>query len=270
MERHQHIAFLGLGRMGLPMARRLLDAGYPLTVWNRTASRADALVAAGARAAVDPADAVRDADVVVTMLADPAAVRDVAGAFIPALKPGAHVVEMSSIGPEAVAELAAKLPAGALTDAPVMGSVDRAATGELLIFAGGDTTPVADVLAVLGNVTPCGPVGSGAALKLVMINAVIGSVALIGEALALADALALPEGVAERALAAGPLAFAYGRATDTVSDFAVRLAAKDVRLATAAAELPIAASVLATLTAFPDIADRDLAHLTPAVRGMRR
>jgi 3-hydroxyisobutyrate dehydrogenase len=269
MERIPHIAFLGLGRMGLPMARRILDAGHPLTVWNRTASRAEPLVAAGARAAADPAEAVRDADVVITMLADPDAVRDVADAFVPALKPGARWAEMSSIGPDAVAALAARLPAGALTDAPVMGSVDRAAAGELLIFAGGDPGPVADVLGVLGTVTPCGPVGSGAALKLVMINAVIGGVALIGEALALADALKLPEGAAERALAAGPLAFAYGRATDTASDFAVRLAAKDVRLATEAAELPVASAVLATLTAFPDIADRDLAHLTPALRAAR-
>ncbi|MGR6998085.1 NAD(P)-binding domain-containing protein [Yinghuangia aomiensis] len=73
----EHIAFLGLGRMGLPMARRLLAAGHPLTVWNRTAARAEPLAAAGARIAADPHDAVADADIVVTMLADPDAVHAV-------------------------------------------------------------------------------------------------------------------------------------------------------------------------------------------------
>ncbi|MFE2872008.1 NAD(P)-dependent oxidoreductase [Embleya sp. NPDC059259] len=266
----ERIAFLGTGRMGLPMAHRLLNAGFPLTVWNRTPARAEELVAAGARLAADPADAVRDADVVISMLADPAAVADVVAACVPALRAGTRLVDMSSIGPHAVRALADTLPAGvALVDAPVMGSVDRAAAGELLIFAGGDVAPVAGVLDHLGEVRPCGALGNGAALKLVMINAVVGSVALIGEALALADALELPDGTAEQALAAGPLAFAYGRATDTTSDFATQLAAKDVRLATEAAELPIAAAVLATLTAFPEIADDDLARLTPAVRKHR-
>ncbi|MDI2130662.1 NAD(P)-dependent oxidoreductase [Yinghuangia seranimata] len=266
----ERIAFLGTGRMGLPMARRLIDAGHPLTVWNRTTARAEPLVAAGARLAADPADAVRDADVVITMLADPAAVRQVADAFAPALRPGTRVVDMSSIGPDAVRDLAATLPDGVpLVDAPVMGSVDRAAAGELGIFAAGDVDGVAGILGHLGNVTACGALGNGAALKLVMINAVVGSVALVGEALALADALELPPGTAERALAAGPLAFPYGRATDTKSDFAVSLAAKDVRLATEAAELPIAAAVLETLTAFPAIADEDLAKLTDAVRAAR-
>ncbi|NUU21734.1 MAG: NAD(P)-dependent oxidoreductase [Streptomycetaceae bacterium] len=266
----ERIAFLGTGRMGLPMARRLADAGYPLTVWNRTAARAEPLVAAGARPAADPADAVRDADVVITMLADPAAVQEVFAAFAPALRPGTRLIDMSSIGPDAVRSLARDLPRDVtLVDAPVMGSVDRAAAGELLIFAGGDPEPVTAILGHLGTVSPTGALGNGAALKLVMINAVVGSVALIGEALALADALDLPKGTAERALAAGPLAFAYGRATDTTSDFAVRLAAKDVRLATEATQLPIATAVFETLTAHPDIADQDLARLTDAVRGAR-
>src|SRR5215208_7204792 len=77
---HPRVALLGLGRMGHPFAARLLAAGFPLTVWNRTAARAADLVAAGARGARTPADAVYDAEVVVTMLADPPALRSVLAA----------------------------------------------------------------------------------------------------------------------------------------------------------------------------------------------
>jgi 3-hydroxyisobutyrate dehydrogenase-like beta-hydroxyacid dehydrogenase len=87
MERMERIAFLGLGIMGNPMAKRLLAAGYPLTVWNRTASRAEPLQAEGADVAASPAEAVRDADVVITMLADPTAVREVIDGIVRHLRP---------------------------------------------------------------------------------------------------------------------------------------------------------------------------------------
>src|SRR5581483_7735396 len=91
------VGFAGLGRMGLPMARNVLRAGFPLVVWNRTASRAEPLVEEGAVA-----------DVVVTMLTDGDAVRDVlsASGLLSALRPGSVVVEMSTIGPTAATELA--------------------------------------------------------------------------------------------------------------------------------------------------------------------
>ncbi|WTT00675.1 NAD(P)-dependent oxidoreductase [Streptomyces sp. NBC_00090] len=257
---HQKIAFLGLGTMGLPMARRLLDAGHPLTVWNRTAAKADTLVAAGAVRAASPAEAVRDADVVLTMLADPAAALAVADELIPALRPGTHWIDTSTVGPDTVRALAARLPEGVtLIDAPVMGSVDRAAAGELIILAGGDTAPVAAVLDRLGETTACGGPGTGAALKLVLINTVIGGVALIGEALALAGSLGLPRELALRTLATGPLAGAVGRATATGVHFPVALAAKDVALATAVAKLPVLEAVHAALTEDPSLRDRDLA-----------
>ncbi|WP_426403516.1 NAD(P)-dependent oxidoreductase [Streptomyces sp. R-07] len=256
----QKIAFLGLGSMGLPMARRLLGAGHPLTVWNRTAAKADALVTDGAAQAATPAEAVRDADVVITMLADPAAALAVADGLIPALRPGTHWIDTSTVGPDTVAALEARLPDGVtLIDAPVMGSVDRAASGELLILAGGDTAPVADVLARLGTVTPCGGPGTGAALKLVLINAVIGGVALVAEALTLAGALGLPRELALRTLAEGPLSGAVGRATATGSHFPVALAAKDVALAASSAKLPVLEAVHAALTADPALLGEDLA-----------
>ncbi|MYR62624.1 NAD(P)-binding domain-containing protein [Streptomyces sp. SID625] len=240
MEQNEKIAFLGLGSMGTPMARRLLAAGHPLTVWNRTAARAAPLAAEGARAAEGPADAVRDADVVITMLTGPDALAEVADAVLPALPAGAHWVEMSTVGPDAVHALAARLDGRArLVDAPVMGSTDRAAEGRLGILAGGDSAGVEHVLSHLGSVTRTGPSGTGAALKLVLNTAAIGGVALVAEALRLADALGLDEDTARRALATGPLGGAVARAFSADARFTTALAVKDLALATARAELPV-------------------------------
>jgi 3-hydroxyisobutyrate dehydrogenase-like beta-hydroxyacid dehydrogenase len=100
------IAFLGLGGMGLPMARRLLSTDHALVVWNRSPERADALVDLGARAASSPAEASREAEVVITLLADPAAVTSVLlgdSGVVKTVRPGTLVIEMSTIGPSAVA-----------------------------------------------------------------------------------------------------------------------------------------------------------------------
>ncbi|MDJ0345053.1 NAD(P)-dependent oxidoreductase [Streptomyces sp. H10-C2] len=266
----EKIAFLGLGNMGAAMAHRLLVAGHPLTVWNRTTSRALPLVAAGAHQARTPADAVGGADVVITMLAGPEAVWQVMdgpdGAAL-ALRPGTRLIDMSTIGPQAVGELERRLPDGVmLVDAPVMGSVDRAAAGELTVLAGGDPDPVLKILECFGTVTRCGGTGSGAALKLVLINSVIGGVALVGEALALADTLGLPEELVVGAMAKGPLAGAVQRAFAQEAHFPVALAAKDVGLATAAADLPVARAVLDRLTAFPELADQDLSQAAHRIR----
>ena len=134
------IAFLGLGQMGAPMAGRLLAAGNPLTVWNRTASKADGLRAGGARVAPTPAAAVRDADVVVTMLSDPDALEAVV--FGPEgaareLRPGAVLIDMSTVGPDVIRSIAERLPGVDVLDAPVRGSVGAAEGGSLRIVVGG-------------------------------------------------------------------------------------------------------------------------------------
>ncbi|MER6675989.1 NAD(P)-dependent oxidoreductase [Streptomyces sp. NPDC000983] len=241
----QKIAFLGLGRMGAPMARRLLGAGHPLTVWNRTAARAAPLAAEGAAVAATPAGAVRDADVVITMLSGPEALAAVADAAVPALRPGTHWIDMSTVGPVAVRDLAARLGTGAtLVDAPVMGSTDRAATGGLRILAGGEADGVAGVLGRLGEVSRTGPPGTGAALKLVLNAAAVGGVALVAESLRLADALGLDDTVARRALADGPLGGAVARAFAEGVHFRTGLAVKDLALATGTARLPALEAVL--------------------------
>jgi 3-hydroxyisobutyrate dehydrogenase len=263
MDENTKIAFLGLGSMGAPMARRVAAAGHPLTVWNRSAGRADEF----ADVAESPAAAVRDAGIVVTMLADPVAVLEVVGAFAPELKPGTVLIEASTIGPAALREVARLLPAGiTLVDAPVMGSVDRAASGELSLFVGGEADEVMPLLEVFGTVNRTGAVGTGAAMKLVMINAVVNGVTVIGEAMALADAIGLPEEQVRAAMAASPLAGIAGRAFAEGAYYPIRLAAKDVALAADATELPIARAVYEQLIAYPDAANEDVGQIVKYFR----
>lgn len=258
----EKIAFLGLGRMGLPMARRLAAAGHPLTVWNRSPVEAGDL-----SVAAHPAEAVRGAGIVVTMLADPAAVESVAGRFTAELSPGTLWIDMSSIGPEATAALRERLPDGVgLVDAPVLGSVGPAAAGQLTVLAGGrtgDLDRAQPVLDVLGTVVRCGGPGTGAALKLVVIGAVVGGVAVVAEALALGDSLGLPEELVLGTLSGGPLGGLLARARSLDSDFPVRLAAKDLALAGGG---PVLGAVRDLLLAHPDLAEQDLSRLVDAVR----
>jgi 3-hydroxyisobutyrate dehydrogenase-like beta-hydroxyacid dehydrogenase len=253
------IAFLGLGSMGAPMARRVLAAGHELTVWNRSAKEFDIDLAA------TPADAVRDAEVVITMLTDSNAVREVVAGITAELRPGTYLIDASTIGPDGVREVADLLPDGVtLIDAPVMGSVDRAAKGELSLLVGGDADPVMPVLELFGTVHRTGASGAGAALKIVLINAVISGVTVIAEAMALADSLGLPEEQVKRAMAASPLAGIAGRAFAQGVYFPVRLAAKDVALAKSG--LPLTTAVYERLTAFPTAADEDLAEIVTHIR----
>jgi 3-hydroxyisobutyrate dehydrogenase-like beta-hydroxyacid dehydrogenase len=248
------LAFLGLGHMGTPMAHRLVAAGQDVLVWNRTRSRTAPLAAAGARVAESPADAASGAEVVLTMLSDPAAVESVlfgqSGA-VPAMRPGACLVEMSTIGPDAVRTIAARLPAGVvLVDAPVGGGVGQAEAGQLRMFAGGapeDVARVEPVLSCLGTVVRCGAVGSGAAIKLVNNTALIAGMALLGEIVGLADSLGLPRDLVLDVLGAGPLGGALQRALAGGGRFTVDLAAKDLDLAMAVAAPPMSAAARATL-----------------------
>ncbi|MEU3259185.1 NAD(P)-dependent oxidoreductase [Streptomyces albus] len=259
----ERIAFLGLGSMGTPMARRLLAAGHPLTVWNRTASRAEPLRAEGAQVALSPAEAVLGTGIVVTMLAGPEALDAVAEEVLPALGRGTVWAEMSTVGPDAVAALRERLPGGVtLVDAPVMGSVDAAASGSLQVLAGGEVDgPVAEVLERFGSVRRCGPPGSGAALKVVLINAMIGGVAVVAESLRLADALGVDPAGAREALAAGPMGGAVRRTLSDSAHYTLDLAAKDVGLAVGAADLPVLRAVGEELRSRDDLAGQDLSAL---------
>jgi len=271
----ERVAVLGLGHMGTPMARRLVDAGHPVTVWNRTAGRADAVV--GATVADTPAAAVDGAGVVITMLTDGAAVESVlfgeSGAAA-ALADGSTLVEMSTIGPAALAAITRRLPPGvAIVDAPVTGSTGAAAAGTLTILAGGPdeaVTRVEPVLAALGTVRRCGGPGSGAALKLVLNTALVTALTSLVDVLAVADALGVARASALEALASGPLGVAVQRATAGAGHFAIRLAAKDLDLALAggvasAGELPLAEAAGTRLRAAiaGGVGEDDIARLIP-------
>lgn len=187
-----HIAFLGIGLMGAPMTRNLLNAGYPMTLWNRTASKCEPF-AGQATIAGSPAEAVAEADLVITMLENGAVVENVMAAqgALAALKAGALVVDMSSVQPSLArrhAQLAAAQGAG-YVDAPVSGGTLGAAEARLSIMAGGSEEDVAralPVFAALGKCTRIGPVGAGQLAKLAN-QAIVGiTIGAVSEALLLA------------------------------------------------------------------------------------
>jgi 2-hydroxy-3-oxopropionate reductase len=177
------------------MVLRLLAAGFPVTAWNRDASKSAPLAASGARLASNPAEAVQGADVVFTMLSDGIAVEDVlfTQGVASAIRKGAVVVDTSSIAPPIARDHARRLTTlgVAHVDAPVSGGVVGAEAGTLAIMAGGDPETVeslADVLAPLGRVTHVGPSGAGQICKLANQQIVAITIGAIAEAMMLVEA----------------------------------------------------------------------------------
>jgi 3-hydroxyisobutyrate dehydrogenase-like beta-hydroxyacid dehydrogenase len=176
------IGFIGVGLMGRGMARSLIRKGYTLRVYNRTRAKADELTSIGAEVATTPAEAVRGAAVIVTMLADPAAVMDVMqgdSGILSAVAEGVVLIDSSTISPPASLEVRRLLQAkGAdMIDAPVFGSKNEAEKGELGFIVGGEREVlerVQDVLDAMGRTLYVGANGMGAYAKLV-VNLVIAS-----------------------------------------------------------------------------------------------
>ena len=194
--RHTRIAFLGLGIMGSGMARRLLAAGAQLSVFNRSAERAAPFAEGGARVASSPRDAVADADIVFSMVADDAASRamwDGGYGALAGVRKGTLLVECSTVTVGRITELAeaASRIGCELVDAPVTGSKVQAAGGELVFLVGGTEPALArarPALDAMGRtVVHLGPVGSGALVKL--INNFLAGV----QAASLAEAIAVIE-----------------------------------------------------------------------------
>jgi 3-hydroxyisobutyrate dehydrogenase-like beta-hydroxyacid dehydrogenase len=287
------VAFLGLGRMGAPMAGRLSTAGHELVVWSRTRAHAEAL-ADRAQVAGSPAEAGAKAEVAVTMLADGGALeavvlgrRGLAGG----LAPGSLLIDMSTTGPGPAARVAAALAARgvAFVDAPVAGSVGPAAQGTLAIMAGGDDQAVErarPLLAVLGDperTWHVGPVGSGQAAKL-MVNLVLGGVtAAVAEGFTLGrllglepdDALEVLEGasVASQTVKAKREKLRSGDYGD--AGFRLALMHKDLRLAVEAAagaraNLPVTERVAELFAGAKGrgLADQDYAAVAGYLAGM--
>ena len=187
------IAFLGIGLMGEPMVRRLRAAGHPVTVWNRTHSKAEALAVVGAKPVADLGEAVRDAQVVISMLEAGPTVELVLQQALPSLAASALWVDMSSTQQAEAQRFHAVLAAQGrrFVDAPVSGGVGGAAAGTLAIMAGGSAADFAEaepVLAAMGRATLVGPAGSGQVAKLCNQLIVGATINVVAEAMLLAQA----------------------------------------------------------------------------------
>lgn len=190
------VAFLGIGLMGSRMARNLLAAGHPLTVWNRSKSKADSLAAQGAIVTNSAAEAVSGARTIITMLANGPVVDTVlfgAEGAAPSIAAGAVVIDMSSAPPDLARAHAKRFAARGIDylDAPVSGGTIGAEQGTLAIMAGG--TPAAferatPIFTALGRATLVGPVGSGQLAKLANQAIVAVTIGAVAEALLLAAA----------------------------------------------------------------------------------
>src|SRR2546427_2725800 len=258
------IAVLGTGRMGAPIARNLLAAGFEVSVWNRTAERAAPLAADGARVSSSPAGAAEGADLVLTMLADGDAVHDAmtgAEGALASLPPGSAWIQMATVGDEWTKRLAA-LAAGknvAFVDAPVSGSDGPAREGQLIVLASGPEGTRAQLQPIfdaIGRKTLwLGPAGKGTRLKLVLNDWLASLTEGVAETIALTEALGLDPQLFIEAIDDGPLGSPYAVAKaraalagEFVPGFALRLAFKDVGLALDAArerdlELPITEAI---------------------------
>jgi 3-hydroxyisobutyrate dehydrogenase len=260
-----NIGFIGLGTMGAPMAKRLVDAGHRVTVHNRTRAREEPLAAHGAARATNPADAAAGAELVVTMVSDTPDVEEVVfgeHGVAAAIAVDALLVDMSTIAPGATRAFAERLSAqtgAAWLDAPVSGGSEGAVRGTLSIMVGGaagDLERARPALTALGStITHVGPTGAGQIAKAMNQVIIAGTYAAVAEGLVLGLKAGIDVEAAMAALAGGA-AGSWGlvnRGPNVVRDtyplgFRVRLHRKDLGIALDAARqlgvpLPLAALV---------------------------
>ena len=181
------IGFIGIGLMGLPMAKNILKSGYNLKVFNRSKNKAKVLKEFGAVITTSIGEVVKDSDVVITMLTDDMAINEVMGSpnFLENLKSGTIVIDMSSVKPTTASKYGNNLKSKNINylDAPVSGGTIGAEEASLAIMVGGEQdvfNESFDVLKTMGNPTLVGPVGSGQVSKLanqIIVGLTIGAVA---------------------------------------------------------------------------------------------
>jgi 2-hydroxy-3-oxopropionate reductase len=205
-----NVAFLGIGLMGFPMARNLLQAGFKVTAWNRSQEKAKPLEAFGGGVAGSAHEAVHGADIVITMLSDGPAVAALMfdQAVAPALKRGAVFVDMSSIKPEEARDHGARLAELHVLalDAPVSGGTKGADAATLAIMAGGDAAAfeqAAPILKAMGRPVYVGPAGCGQIAKLANQGIVAVTIGAVAEAILLAERAGLAKGALRQALSGG-------------------------------------------------------------------
>ncbi len=244
------VAFVGLGRMGAPMATNLARAGYDVVLHNRTQARAEELATTiGATVAGTPREAAARAPVVITMVADESALVAVCegtDGVLAGLQDGGVVVDMGTTGPAGIARLAPRVEraGGTLVDAPVSGSTDAATSAGLTIMVGGPAATVEAVRPLLAamsaSIYHLGDTGAGAVTKLVVNNIIYALGNAVSESLVVAERAGLDreqvyEVFENSAVAAPMIRFrhdAFVAPEDTPPAFALTLAHKDLRLLT--------------------------------------
>src|ERR1022692_525503 len=245
------VALLGTGIMGAGMGRSMLRAGLPVHAWNRTRSAARALESAGAVVAADPADAVRDADVIVTMLSDGESVSQTMAAAAPGLREGQAWAQASTVGVASLEQLAGFASSRGLlfVDCPVLGTRQPAEQGALTVLAAGPDAAsgaVQPVFDAIGQKTLWlgAEAGTASRLKLVVNSWVVAMTTGAAEALALAKGLGIDPRLFLQTVAGGALDSGYLQAKgsailagDFAPSFTVAMAGKDARLITEAAGL---------------------------------
>jgi 3-hydroxyisobutyrate dehydrogenase len=258
------VGFIGLGVMGAPMARNLINAGFDVTVHNRTREKEEPLAKLGATRAATPGEAAQDADVVITIVSDTPDVEHVLfaeGGVASGAKPGAVVVDMSTISPGATREFAQRLAERDVrfVDAPVSGGSEGAEKGTLTIMCGGqadDVERVRPVLEPMGSkITHIGPVGSGQLTKATNQIIIAGYFLAVAEGIVFALKAGLDADKVIEALSAGMARSAVleMRARNMIENsyplgFKLALHLKDLRIALETAkangvELPLAQMV---------------------------
>jgi 3-hydroxyisobutyrate dehydrogenase len=287
------VAFIGLGIMGSGMARRLIDAGFPVTVFNRSPERARPLADAGASVATSPRDAASNADVVFTMVADDEASRatwEGADGVLAGAPRDTILVECSTVTVSRIGDLAALAERAGCTliDAPVTGSKNQAAAGELTFLVGapdGALDRIRPALEAMGRtIIHLGPTGSGALVKLIN-NFLCGvQAASLAEAIAIIEHSSLDRDRAVEAIVGGSPGSPVVRtlaarmtAPDFSPNFYLHLLAKDMRYAIAEGEsrgVPMrtaatALGLLESAMARGD-GDRDMAAVVEQFRAVTR
>lgn len=282
------IAVLGTGIMGRPMAANLLAAGFRVRAWNRTLDKARPLAEQGADICATPREAATGADIVLTMLADGEAVRQVMAGPDGVLAQDSRPlwIQAGTVGVDATAQLAELAESAGLTfvDAPVLGTKQPAEQGELVVLAAGPDAArdtCAPVFDAIGSRTVwVGEAGASSRLKLVVNAWVMAVTAATAQSVALAQALDLDPNLFLGAIGGGPLDVPYAHvkgaamiAGDYPPIFPVTLAAKDAQLVLDAGErtgvdLAVTRAALAQLTRAAELghADHDMAALFTAVR----
>ncbi len=211
------IGFIGLGLMGKPMAANLLKAGFSVVVWNRTPGKSEALAAAGAKVAVTAREAAAAADVLITIVSDPAALESVlwAEGALEAMRRGSVLIDSSTVSPaleRRIATACAQRGVESL-DAPVTGGTWGAEKGELVFMVGGEAATLGRVEPVLGAMGKkwfhLGPHGAGQTIKLAMNLLLALEVQALAEALALVTRAGIPPenliGVMQASMARAPV-----------------------------------------------------------------